>query len=94
MKGAILKLGALAIIIGPTACASPEEIRAADEAACSTDGFQAGTQDFAACLQRQSVARQYVPPPTARYGSGWYGSGWYGSGWYGPGWYGSGWYRW
>jgi hypothetical protein len=76
---------ALAMVImlwGLTTCASPEEIRAGDAAACSGYGFQPNTPDFAACLQRESQARQYTPPPTAGYGPGWYGPGWYGPGWY------------
>jgi hypothetical protein len=81
MRNAILRLGAFAVILGLTACASPEEIRAADEAACSGYGFQPNTPDFAACLQRESQARQYTPPPTAGYGPGWYGPGWYAPGW-------------
>jgi hypothetical protein len=82
VSNAILKLGALAIILELTACASPEELRAADEAACASYGFQPNTPDFAACLQRESLARQYAPTPAAGYGPGWYGPGWYSSGWY------------
>jgi hypothetical protein len=72
VRNALLKLGALAIMLGLTACASPEELRAADEAACASYGFQPNTPDFAGCLQRESLARQYAPPPP-----GWYGPGWY-----------------
>src|SRR5262252_6832387 len=53
---------AVAVLAGLTRCASPEEIRAADEAACSSDGFQPNTPDFAGCLQRKNLARQYTPP--------------------------------
>jgi hypothetical protein len=42
------------IVTGLSAGASPEKIRAADEMACSSSGFQPNTPDFAACLQRQS----------------------------------------
>jgi hypothetical protein len=78
-----VKLVAMAITLaGLTACASPEEIRAADEAACSSSGFQPNTPDFAACLQRQSLARQYSGPPMAQYGPVGYGQGWWGPGWY------------
>jgi hypothetical protein len=84
MSNVILKLGTLAIMLaGLTACASPEEIRAGDEAACSSYGFQPNTPDFAACLQRQSLAREYSAPPAAQYGPGGYGP----AGAYGPGWY-------
>ena len=83
MSNAILTGGALAIILaGLTACASPEEIRAGDEAACTSDGFQPNTPDFAACMQRQSLARQSSGPPLAQYGPAGYGPGWYGPGWY------------
>jgi hypothetical protein len=44
-------------------CVSPEELRQADEAQCAGYGFQSGTPDFAACLQRESLARRYPPPP-------------------------------
>jgi hypothetical protein len=73
---------ALALLLALAACQSPEELRAADEAACAGYGFRPGTSDFANCLQRESLARRYaVPPP------GWYGPGWVGPGWVGPGWY-------
>jgi hypothetical protein len=86
MRRAFVKAVALTFTLaGLTACASPEEIRAGDEAACSSYGFQPNTPDFAACLQRQTLARQYAPPPP-----GWYGPG-YGPG-YGP--WGPAWYRW
>jgi hypothetical protein len=70
------------MLAGLTACASSEEIRAADEAACSSYGFQPDTPDFAACLQRQNFARQYSGPPMAQYGPAGYGPGWWGTGWY------------
>ncbi len=43
-------------------CISPEDLRRADEAQCTGYGFQPGTPDFAACLQRESLARRYAPP--------------------------------
>jgi hypothetical protein len=58
-------------------CISPEELRQRDEAACLGYGFKQGTSDFAACLQRESLARRYAYGPTA---FGWYG----GPGWYPP----------
>lgn len=80
-----MKHTALAILLVLTAglagCASPEQLRAADEAACTSFGFQQGTPDFANCLQRESLARRYDP---ALYGGG------FGPGFYGPrpfGWY-------
>jgi hypothetical protein len=49
-------------LIGLCACASPEELRAQDEAACRGYGFQLGTPLFAECLQRESLARNYGAP--------------------------------
>jgi hypothetical protein len=58
---ACLALGlALASLAG---CVSPEELRQRDEAACASFGFQPGTNDFAACLQRESLARRYALNP-------------------------------
>ena len=83
MKRCFVRPVALTLmLVGLTACASPEEIRAGDEAACTSYGFQPNTPDFAACLQRQSQARQYTPPPMAQYGPAWSGPGWWGPGWY------------
>jgi hypothetical protein len=65
------------ILAGISACVSPEELRARDEAACRSYGFQPGTADFASCLQRQIIARRYVGP-------GWWGPGWIGSGYNPP----------
>lgn len=39
-------------------CASPAELRQRDEAACRGYGFVPGTPAFAACLQRENLARQ------------------------------------
>jgi len=71
---------ALLMLIGLAACVSPEELRRADEAACTSFGFKQGTPDFAACLQRESLARRYgsvAPGPFGPYPWGWYGPGWY-----------------
>ena len=35
----------------------PEELRREDEAACAGYGFQSGTNAFASCLQKESLAR-------------------------------------
>jgi hypothetical protein len=70
------------ILAGLSGCVSLEELRAADEAACASYGFQPNTPDFAGCLQRESLARQYSGPPMAQYGHAGYGSGWWGPGWY------------
>jgi hypothetical protein len=78
-----IKLVAFPIMLaGLTSCATPGEIRAADEVGCASYGFQPNTPDFAACLQRQNLARQYTAPPMAQYGPPWSGQGWWGTGWY------------
>lgn len=64
---------ALVMVLGLLACASPEEIRAEDQAACAGYGFPRGTVDFANCMQRENLARRYGPwvgPPS--FGFGWY----------------------
>ncbi|HUC65825.1 MAG TPA: hypothetical protein VMA53_10380 [Stellaceae bacterium] len=70
----------IALLVALTSCVTPEELRAQDEAACVSYGFQRGTPDFATCLQRESLARRYAPPPPD------WGPGWGGPGWWGPGW--------
>jgi hypothetical protein len=55
-------------------CVSPEELRNEDEAACAGYGFHVGTDAFATCLQRESLARRYLPlPPTRYWGWGYWG---------------------
>jgi hypothetical protein len=77
---AAVAIAASAIMLGGlAACVSPEELRAEDVATCRSFGFQAGTPDFAACLQRESLARRYYAPPPPQ----WYG----GPRWWGPGYY-------
>ncbi|HUK60112.1 MAG TPA: hypothetical protein VLV50_12850 [Stellaceae bacterium] len=50
------------LAIALAGCVSAEELRQADEARCAGYGFQLGTPDFAACLQREDLARRYTPP--------------------------------
>ena len=50
---AILGLAGLAL----AACASQAELRQADVGACQSYGFIPGTGDFAACMQREQLAR-------------------------------------
>jgi len=56
------------LLVGLSACMSPDEARRQDEAACRSYGFQAGTTDFAACLQREALARRYGYTPTFGFG--------------------------
>ena len=42
-----------------TGCATQEELRKRDEAACISYGFQQGTAEFSNCLQREAIARRY-----------------------------------
>ncbi len=52
----------LLIVASLAGCVSAEDVRRADEAQCAGYGFQPGTPDFAACLQRENLARRYPPP--------------------------------
>jgi hypothetical protein len=56
----VAAIGLVALLAG---CVSPEELRAHDEAVCAGYGFRLGTDDFATCLQRESLARRYASPP-------------------------------
>ena len=51
------------VTLALTGCGTPEDLRRMDEARCQGYGFTPGTPDFAACLQRESLARRYPPPP-------------------------------
>ncbi|HUC65143.1 MAG TPA: hypothetical protein VMA53_06935 [Stellaceae bacterium] len=57
-------------LVGLCSCASPQELRAQDEAACTGYGFQPGTPQFAGCLQRESLARNYGAAPAVGFGMG------------------------
>jgi hypothetical protein len=58
------RVAALASAIGLLAllasCVSPAEVRRRDEATCASYGFKPGTDAFAACLQQENLARQYI----------------------------------
>jgi hypothetical protein len=58
-------------------CVSPEELRREDEAMCTGYGFHAGTDAFASCLQKESLARRYWAAPPRYWGwdAGWGGPG-------------------
>ena len=67
-----LALTWLVCAVALASCVSPEEVRREDEATCAGYGFQAGTDAFASCLQKESLARRYwdsLPPPY--WGWGW-----------------------
>jgi hypothetical protein len=50
----------LAVLLTALAsCATQEELRKSDEAACLSYGFQRGTTEFSSCLQREGIARRY-----------------------------------
>ena len=69
-RKALSALTAAVALLGVAGCASPEELRRHDEAACASYGFQPGTPDFSACLQRESIARRYGETPTMSFGFG------------------------
>jgi hypothetical protein len=68
------------IAAGLAACASPEQQRQIDTAACQRYGFQAGTPDFATCLQREQLARDHNTGSSVGVGVG---GGSYGGGGFG-----------
>ena len=45
-------------VLALAGCAASQAPRQADEAACTSYGFQVGTPQFAACLQREELARR------------------------------------
>ncbi|MEF0939597.1 hypothetical protein [Rhizobium sp. BR 362] len=51
-------LSLIAMALALTACQTAEEIRAADEARCSSYGFRRGTESFANCLMNQDLSRR------------------------------------
>ncbi|MFT4184881.1 MAG: hypothetical protein QM636_23505 [Rhizobium sp.] len=52
----VLSLVAIALTL--SACQTAEQIRAADEARCSSYGFKRGTQSFGNCLMNQDLSRR------------------------------------
>ena len=59
-----------------TSCVSSEEIRREDEATCVGYGFHAGTDAFASCLQKESLARRALTSYPPYWGWGYWGEGW------------------
>lgn len=57
MTNRIAPILALVATLGLAGCVSAEEQRRQDEAQCASYGFVPQTPDFAACLQRESLAR-------------------------------------
>lgn len=58
MRIAASVLSLLAITLLLSSCQTAEEIRAADEARCSSYGFRHGTENFANCLMNQDLSRR------------------------------------
>lgn len=50
---------AAAALISLASCESAAEIRARDEAQCTSYGFKPGTDAFAGCLQQENLSRRY-----------------------------------
>ncbi len=57
-SGLIVALSCGLTLLTLAGCAASQAPRQADEAACTSYGFQAGTPQFAACLQREELARR------------------------------------
>jgi hypothetical protein len=57
-------------------CVSPEELRREDEATCAGYGFHPGTDAFATCLQRESLARRTLTSYPPYWGWGYWGGAW------------------
>ncbi len=68
------------ISFGLAACASPEEQRQADAAACQRYGFALGTPDFANCMQREQLARSQGSSSSVAIGVGGRSYGTFGGG--------------
>ena len=43
-----------------TGCASPQEIQQVNQQRCISYGFHQATNDFAQCMQRESLAMRYL----------------------------------
>jgi hypothetical protein len=64
----------LALALALTSCVSTEDLRRQDAATCTGFGFHPGTDAFASCLQRESLARRYwAGAPSTYWGWGWWG---------------------
>jgi hypothetical protein len=54
-------------------CVSPEELRREDEATCAGFGFHPGTDAFASCLQKETLARRALNSYPPYWGWGYWG---------------------
>jgi hypothetical protein len=54
---------AICAVAATSSRVSPEKLRREDEATCAGYGFKPEINDFANCLQRESLARCYATPP-------------------------------
>jgi hypothetical protein len=59
-----------------TSCVSPEELRREDEATCAGYGFHPGTDAFASCLQKESLARRAFTSYPPYWGGDYWGGAW------------------
>jgi hypothetical protein len=59
-RRAVALFGAVGLLIPLAACMTPEQIRQHDEQTCVGYGFKPHTDAFAACLQQEVLARQYI----------------------------------
>jgi len=62
----VILMSALSLIV-LAGCVSAAELRARDASVCGNYGFHEGTPEFAACLQRENLARQYFYASPAYY---------------------------
>ncbi|HZB90541.1 MAG TPA: hypothetical protein VE397_03805 [Stellaceae bacterium] len=78
MSGSVARAALLLALLAPlAACVTPDELRQQDQATCAGYGFKPGTNDFANCLQRESLARRYGTLPWDAGPYGWSGPGWH-----------------
>lgn len=68
-SGVCLVFALSILAAGLVACATPDEVNAADQEACRKLGFAPRSLEFTACV-RDRLASRYTPPPP-----GWNGPG-------------------
>jgi hypothetical protein len=73
-----LRFASVVCALALGSCVLPEELRREDETTCAGYGFHAGTDAFASCLQKESLARRYLAaPPSPNWGYwGYWGGPW------------------